>query len=77
MSKNKKNKKWCLVHIGNDITYGLAFVAGELKRLNHQIFWIDGDENIDTLNKVIIEKNAGSGVVPYLPLPELKKKAKE
>ena len=24
---------------------------------------------------VIIEKNAGSGVVPYLPLPELKKKA--
>jgi len=23
---------------------------------------------------VIIEKNAGSGVVPYLPLPELKKK---
>ena len=22
---------------------------------------------------VIIEKNAGSGVVPYLPLPELKK----
>ena len=24
--------------------------------------------------KVIIEKNAGSGVVPYLPLPELKKK---
>ena len=56
MSKNKKSKKWCLVHIGNDITYGLAFVAGELKRLNHQIFWIDGDENIDTLNKVIIEK---------------------
>ena len=24
--------------------------------------------------KVIIEKNAGSGVVPYLPLPELNKK---
>ena len=23
---------------------------------------------------VIIEKNAGSGVVPYLPLPELNKK---
>ena len=52
-SKNS-SKKWCLVHIGNDITYGLAFVAGELKRLNHQIFWIDGDENIDTLNKVVI-----------------------
>ena len=26
------------------------------------------------IEKVIIEKNAGSGVVPYLPLPELKKK---
>ena len=56
MSKNKKGKKWCLVHIGNDITYGLAFVAGELKRLNHQIFWIDGDEDIHALNKIIIEK---------------------
>jgi len=29
------------------------------------------------IDKVIIDKNAGSGVVPYLPLPELgKKKAK-
>jgi len=28
------------------------------------------------IDKVIIEKNVGSGVVPYLPLPELKKKAK-
>ena len=27
------------------------------------------------IDKVIIEKNVGSGVVPYLPLPELKKKA--
>jgi len=27
------------------------------------------------IDKVIIDKNAGSGVVPYLPLPELKKKA--
>ena len=26
------------------------------------------------IEKVIIEKNAGSGVVPYLPLPELNKK---
>ena len=55
MSENNKSKKWCLVHIGNDITYGLAFVAGELKRLNHQIFWIDGDDKIDTLNKSIIK----------------------
>ena len=26
------------------------------------------------IDKVIIDKNAGSGVVPYLALPELKKK---
>ena len=26
------------------------------------------------IDKVIIEKNAGSGVVPYLPLPELNKR---
>ena len=25
-------------------------------------------------NKIIIDKDSGSGVVPYLPLPELKKK---
>jgi len=29
------------------------------------------------IEKVIIEKNAGSGVVPYLPLPELNKKKKK
>ena len=26
------------------------------------------------IDKVIIDKNVSSGVVPYLPLPELKKK---
>ena len=26
------------------------------------------------IDKVIIDKNSGSGVVPYLPLPEIKKK---
>ena len=26
------------------------------------------------IDKVIIDKNSGSGVVPYLPLPELTKK---
>ena len=29
------------------------------------------------INKVIIDKNAGQGVVPYLPLQELKKKGKK
>ena len=26
------------------------------------------------INKVLIDKNSGQGVVPYLPLPELSKK---
>jgi membrane protease subunit HflK len=29
------------------------------------------------INKVLIDKNSGQGVVPYLPLPELKKGAKQ
>ena len=45
--------KWCLIHIGNDITYGLAFVAGELLRLKHKIIWLDGDDNIEQLNEKI------------------------
>ena len=46
-------KKWCLVHIGNDITYGLAFVAAELLKHKHKIMWLDGDDKIDELNKKI------------------------
>ena len=49
--------KWCLVHIGNDITYGLAFVAGELLRMNHKILWIDGDSKIAELNIKIKDYN--------------------
>ena len=26
------------------------------------------------IDKIIVDKNAGSGIVPYLPLPELQKK---
>ena len=29
-------------------------------------------ENHDLINKIIIDKDSGSGVVPYLPLQELK-----
>ena len=47
------NKKWCLVHIGNDITYGLAYVAVELLMMNHKIMWLDGDDNIEILNKKV------------------------
>jgi radical SAM superfamily enzyme YgiQ (UPF0313 family) len=49
--------KWCLVHIGNDITYGLAFVAGELLRMNHKIIWIDGDDEIAERNKKVKDYN--------------------
>ena len=51
MKSKYSGLKWCLVHIGNDITYGLAFVAGELLRMNHKIMWLDGDDNIEILNK--------------------------
>jgi radical SAM superfamily enzyme YgiQ (UPF0313 family) len=51
--QTKKNKmKWCLVHLGNDIAYGLAFVAGDLLEQGHEIEWIDGDDDI----KICIEK---------------------
>ena len=33
------------------------------------------EETLDGMDKVIIDKTAGSGVVPYLPLPELQKKS--
>ena len=49
--------KWCLIHIGNDITYGLAFVAGELLRMKHKIMWLDGDDKIEELKKRIKEYN--------------------
>ena len=54
--------KWCLVHIGNDITYGLAFVAGELLRTKHKIMWIDGDDDI------FIRENCQSRLIVFLPV---------
>ena len=53
MKSNHSGLKWCLVHIGNDMSYGLAFVAGELLRMNHKIIWIDGDDIIEILNKKV------------------------
>ena len=48
---NHSAKKWCLVHIGNDITYGLAFVAAELLKHKHKIMWLDGDDTLMNLIK--------------------------
>ena len=44
--------KCLLVHQGEDENYGLMFVAGELKRLNCYIKWIDGDEEPFPIGKV-------------------------
>ena len=35
------------------------------------------EEILQNANKVIIDTKQGSGVLPYLPLPEIKKKTKE
>ncbi|OGR34978.1 MAG: hypothetical protein A2051_10185 [Desulfovibrionales bacterium GWA2_65_9] len=37
-------RTFALIHLGNDDSYGLCFVAGELLRQKQAIVWIDGDE---------------------------------
>ena len=32
------------------------------------------EKTLGKIDKIIVDKNAGSGIVPYLPLPELKKR---
>ena len=45
------------------------------KEVTQERMYLETMENVlADIDKVIIEKNAGSGVVPYLPLPELGKK---
>ena len=34
------------------------------------------EKTLGKIDKIIVDKNAGSGIVPYLPLPELQKKNK-
>jgi len=41
---SSSQKKFALAHIGNDMAYGLTFVAGELIRQGHEVKWFDGDE---------------------------------
>ena len=55
-------------------------VYSELGRLNklktqERMYLETMEKVLADIDKVIIENNGGSGVVPYLPLPELKKRA--
>ena len=48
------------------------------KRVTQERMYLETMEKVlADIDKVIIDKNSGSGVVPYLPLPEIKKKAKK
>ena len=47
----------------------------QAKEVTQERMYLETMEKVlASIDKVIIEKNAGSGVVPYLPLPELGKK---
>ena len=49
----------------------------QAKQVTQERMYLETMEKVMAdIDKVIIDKNAGSGVVPYLPLPELKKKMK-
>ena len=46
------------------------------KDVTRQRIYLETLENtLSKINKVIIDNDTGSGVVPYLPLPEIKKKS--
>ena len=45
-------KKFALIHLGNDESYGLVFVAGELKKNKQKIRWFDG-ESEDVVNQIV------------------------
>ena len=48
----------------------------DAKRVTQERMYLETMEKVlADIDKVIIDKNSGSGVVPYLPLPEIKKKA--
>ena len=48
------------------------------KRVTQERMYLETMEKVlADIDKVIIDKNTGAGVVPYLPLPELRKKEKK
>ena len=47
----------------------------QAKEVTQERMYLETMEKVlASIDKVIIDKNTGSGVVPYLPLPELKRK---
>ena len=61
-----------LIIEGSTGYFGVGLIDGPNVRINGRVGWSCGENMMS--GTVLIEKNAGSGVVPYLPLPELKKK---
>ena len=50
----------------------------DAKQVTQERMYLETMEKVlADIDKVIIDKNSGSGVVPYLPLPEIKKKAQQ
>ena len=48
------------------------------KKVTQERMYLETMEKVlADIDKVIIDKESGSGVVPYLPLPEIKKKANQ
>ena len=47
------------------------------KVTQERMYYETMEKVLANINKVLIDKNSGQGVVPYLPLPELKKGAKQ
>ena len=68
---------WQLVHLAkeNGKEAGVNFCYRyypALLEAKHQF----KEKTLGKIDKIIVDKNAGSGIVPYLPLPELQKKNK-
>ena len=52
-----------------------TILVSSAKQVTQERMYLETMEKVlADIDKVIIDKNASSGVVPYLPLPELKKK---
>ena len=83
IKKNFKDKKkpivivtGCVAQAEGEALRFLGNYKGErnAKQVTQERMYLETMEKVlADIDKVIIDKNSGSGVVPYLPLPELKK----